>query len=65
MPKKIKPKFKAYSIVHDAVEHGLQYALNRLEDGGVEITDDQRAACIDPMMNELMIALCEIINFDD
>lgn len=60
---KVKPKLSSYHIISDAVQSGLRFALNRLEDHGVEISDAQRLASIDPMMNELMIALDSVIDW--
>jgi hypothetical protein len=64
MPK-IKPKFKTYSLIEDAVERGLSFALNRLEDAGVYTTDEQRESVFPAMRNEIMVALAEIIIFDN
>ena len=53
----------AYSVVSDALESGLQFAMNRLEDHGVRISDSQREASLPNMLNELMIAL-DMVDWD-
>lgn len=63
--KLVRPKLNTYRIISDAVEHGLGFALNRLEDHGVEISEEQRLAATEPMMNELMLAICDVIDFGD
>jgi len=55
---------RTYTIIEDAVYRGLGFALNRLEDAGADITDKQRKAAWDHMLNEVMIALSEVIDFD-
>jgi hypothetical protein len=62
--KKIKVKLQAYGLIEDAVYSGLGFALNRLDDAGVEITEAQRDAASGPMLNEVMIALSEVIDVD-
>ena len=66
MPRKkvvLKLKHDAYGIISDALEHGLQFAMNRLEDHGVEIPENIRAEALPSMLNELMIAL-DVIDWD-
>ena len=59
--KKVVLKIKlpsVYGIVSDALEHGLQFAMNRLEDHwGLSIPDEVRTEALPHMLNELMIAL--------
>jgi len=62
---KVKPKFHAYHIISDAVESGLFFALNRLTDLGVHISDEQRRDAIDPMLNEIMHSLSDVIIYDN
>jgi hypothetical protein len=66
MPRKkvvLKLKHDAYSIISDALEHGLQFAINRLEDHGAFITEEVRASALPFMLNELLLAL-DVIDWD-
>ncbi len=67
MSKKLRPKkpkcrlrFKAYDLVAEKLEEGLGFAMNRLVDAGVQITEEQREAALPFMLNELQVALSDI-----
>lgn len=65
MAKKVKLKLDAYGIVHDALETGLRFALNRLEDvTNQTIPPEQRQAAMDPMLNEIMLALSGVVQWE-
>lgn len=67
MAKKVKTilKLKAYSILYDAISSGLGFALNRLEDvSNMSFDDLTRCRALDPMMNEIMLAIEEVVDFD-
>lgn len=63
MKRKVIPKLNVYRIISDAIENGLGFAMNRLQDHGVEISDEQREASLDQMLNEILIALEEVVEF--
>jgi hypothetical protein len=64
MPK-IRLALKPYSMVSDAVESSLGFALNRVEDCcDIEITDENRVELKPLMLNEIMLALEAVIDFE-
>jgi hypothetical protein len=52
-----------YWVISAALESGLQFAMNRLEDHGVEIPENIRAEALPFMLNELLLAL-DVIDWD-
>ena len=66
MPKKKAIlKFNAYSIVKDAIETGLGFAMNQLEDVmGKPIPYEIREAAMPSMLNEVMCYLAEVIDWE-
>jgi hypothetical protein len=65
MRKKIKPKLRSYLIMSEAIEKGLHFALNRLEDTGAKITQKQRDAAIPNMLNEILVSLSNVVDCGD
>ncbi len=64
MPK-TRLALRPYFIVSDAVESSLGFALNRIEDCcDIEITDEERLELKPLMLNEIMIALEAVIDFE-
>lgn len=63
--KKVSLKMNAYSQVQDKLEEGLRFAINRLEDiTPFSLSDNERVAVIEPMLNELMLSLSEVVNWE-
>lgn len=67
--KQIQLRLRSYCIVRDALENGLGFALNRLQeaagDRDLGLDDDElRARALDLMLNELMISLEGQIDWD-
>jgi hypothetical protein len=65
MPKrKVKLMLNTYRIVEEQVHVGIRFAMNRLEDHEVTITEEQRKAAEDSMVNEIMVALDEVVDWE-
>ncbi len=63
--KKAIIRLNAYSLISDAVESGLGFALNRLDDVLDNcLTEEQRESATGPMLNEIMIALENVIDWE-
>lgn len=59
-------KLKSYSIVSDAVEGTLGFALNRIEDAtDRHFSEDERNRIIPSILNEIMIGLDEVITWEE
>jgi len=66
--KQVQLRLRSYCIVRDALETGLGFALNRLQDAAgdrdLKLDDELRARAMDPMLNELTIALEDKVDCD-
>jgi hypothetical protein len=69
--RQIQLRLRAYSIVRDALESGLGFALNRLQDAAgerdLQLDDELRERAMDAMdamINELAVALDARINWE-
>ena len=64
MAKKLPLKFQSYAIVSDAVEHGLGFGLRHLfKHDGCPKSEDQVLSHLDDVLNEVMNALDEVVDF--
>jgi hypothetical protein len=62
MAKKTKLKMKVYNIVEEAVGRGIdwgwQHAHKHVDDPGEELIKER-------ILNDVMIQLCEVVDFDE
>ena len=66
MQEKAKLKLNTYKIVQNAVETGMKFALNRLEDTTYEpITEFHKTSALPGMVDEIMLALDEVVDWGD
>ena len=63
--KKVQARLHSYDLIQDAVETGLRFALNRLEDTTDRcLTDRERELALPRMLDEVMNFLAEVVDFD-
>jgi hypothetical protein len=64
MPK-VRFAVTAYTILSDAIESSLGFCFNRIEHCcDIEITDAQRLELTPRMLNEIMIAVSDVVDFE-
>ena len=64
MPK-IRPKINAYAVISESVDSGIAYGLNRADKHASDpLTEAQRERVRYHVEQEVMNALCEVVDFD-